>query len=54
MEYTYGYSVLCFINKVYDSGQIFIGQTQNGSLNEHSKKCGHENKVESQRENVIF
>lgn len=37
MEYSCGDSVPCFINEVHGSGQIFIGQTQNGILSEQSE-----------------
>lgn len=37
MTYSCAYSVSCFIYKVHDSGQIFIGQTQNGILSELSE-----------------
>lgn len=43
-----------FINKMYDFGQIFIGQTQKGTLGKHSKKCRCQNNVDLQKENILF
>lgn len=37
MTYSCAYSVPCFINKVHDSWQVFIGQTQSGILSEPSE-----------------